>query len=305
MTCPDCAGPVWPHRERLCPRCGYPLMFLEPEPESDGFAVARTPGERDDATSVLAPPVEQPRVAFDQAPLPGQIACPRCGQGNPPTRIRCERCGQELRPAQATAPPPPLPAPPPARRGSGRLWLAIIAALVAVGVLTAAVVLIVNRNSGSVPPASQASAAPVRVPPADITVSASSTLKDPPRFAVTNTLDGDLSTAWQSDGIRLGTNTGVRLTFRFTRQIRLIRVTLINGYARSATDYGNNQRVARLAVNTDAGTNTWQVRDTSDPQTLDLTAAPTRTVTLVVEAVYPGTRYKDLAITDVSFDESP
>jgi hypothetical protein len=60
-----------------------------------------------------------------------------------------------------------------------------------------------------------------------------------------------------------------------------------------------------LAVNTDAGTNTWQVRDTSDPQTLDLTAAPTRAVTLVVEAVYPGTRYKDLAITDVSFDESP
>jgi hypothetical protein len=280
-------------------------MFLEPEPESDGVVVARTPGERDDATSVLAPPMEQPRFEADQAPLPGQIGCPRCGQGNPPTRIRCERCGQELRPAQPAAPPPPLPPPPPARRGSARLWLSIVAALAATGVLAVAVALLVNRGSDGAPPAGQVTAAPVRVPPADVTVSASSTLKDPPRFAVTNTLDGDLKTAWQSDGLRLGSNVGVRLTFRFAREVRLARITLINGYARSATDYGNNQRVARLAVNTDSGASTWQVRDTSDPQTLDLAAVPTRAVTFVVEAVYTGTRYKDLAITDVSFDERP
>jgi hypothetical protein len=310
MTCPDCAGPVWPQRERLCPRCGYPLMFLEPEPESEGFVVSRVPGERDDATSVLTsplpgPPMDQPRIVFDQEPPAGQIVCPRCGQINPPSRIRCERCGQDLRPPQQAAPPPLLQQPPPARRGSGRRWLVVVGALAAVGLLAAAVALFVNRGSDGAAPTGQGSTAPVRVPPADITVSASSTLKDPPIFAVTNMLDGDLGTTWQSDGVRLGSNIGVKLTFRFARPARLVRITLINGDGRSPTDFSNNQRAARLAVNTGSGTKTWQVRDTVDPQTLDLDATPTNAVTLVVEAVYPGTRFKDLAVTDVSFDERP
>jgi predicted amidophosphoribosyltransferase len=122
-TCPDCAGPVWPERERLCPRCGYPLMFLQQEPEPEGMVVARAPGERIEATSTMPP---YP-AAEEQTDVPmGAISCPRCAYRSAPTRVRCERCGEEL-PRPQPPPPPYLPAPPPP---SGvPLWLILLCAL--------------------------------------------------------------------------------------------------------------------------------------------------------------------------------
>jgi len=283
-------------------------MFLEPEPESEGRVVARAPGERDEATQVGPPP--QP-AGFDSPraePLPppvltpvGEVACPRCGYPNPPTRVRCQRCGHELRPPEPVAPLPPLP--PPARSGVPWLWLAVIG-VVAVLAVAAAGFLLVNHFWGDDSGTAEAPAQEtlVRVDPASVHATASSTSPDPAQYGVANTLDGNRATAWHSFGEEEA-SVGVHLTYRFARPVRLARITMVNGFARSPTDYRNNQRVARFAVRTEAGSRDWALRDTADPQTFDLDAAPTTSVVLTVEAVYPGAVYKDVTVTEIAFDE--
>jgi predicted amidophosphoribosyltransferase len=138
-TCPDCAGPVWPERERLCPRCGYPLMFLQQESEPEGMVVARAPGEQVEATSTMPAPHPVPEEQTD-VPV-GAVSCPRCAYRSAPTRVRCERCGQELRPPQAQVPPPFPPAPPPP--GGVPLWLILLCVLLVLAVAVFVAVLLV------------------------------------------------------------------------------------------------------------------------------------------------------------------
>ncbi|MEE6258982.1 TFIIB-type zinc ribbon-containing protein [Plantactinospora sonchi] len=310
VTCPDCGGPVRPDRERLCPRCGYPLMFLRGESEPEARVVARTPGEAEDVTAIFAPPGAPPRqTPAGYRPVtvrPGEVACPSCGYGNPVARIRCQRCGRELRVLPVTVLPPPLPpAPAPIRRRPRYGLIALVAALVVAAV--AATGLLVAR-SGLLPnrPGATPSAAPVPIPADRVRADASSIVPDSARFAVGNLLDGDLATCWQSDGDRIRNNIGVRLTFEFDAPVRVARITLVNGYARTPTDYRNNERAARLTVVTEGGSVPWTLPDTAEAQTIDLpTAAPTGTVTLVVEEVYPGSRFRDLAITEITFAAQP
>jgi hypothetical protein len=311
ISCPDCGGAVRPDRERLCPRCGYPLMFLDPEPEPDAPLVARAPGEREDATTVFPhkrtepdPPLPSADRA-DPAPVPGELTCPWCGQRNPETRVRCERCGRELRAPQPAPPPPPLPPPPAAPRRS-RVSPIVVGGLTALVVALAAVAAVYVWSPGSSDPGAaspSASSEPRPVPAARVDVTASSVQPDQPQFAAAHLVDGDVATTWQSDADRLKTNVGVRLTFSFDQPVRLARITLVNGDGRNPTDYRNNERVAKLAVITDSATVDWPVPDNGQPQALDLDGAPTATVTLVVDAVYPGGRFRDVAVSEVSFAE--
>ncbi|MEO3815989.1 hypothetical protein [Plantactinospora sp. B24E8] len=311
VTCPDCGGPVRPDRERLCPRCGYPLMFLRDASEPEARVVARTPGEVEDVTAVFAPP---PPPAARQVPAgygpvtvrPGEVACPSCGYGNPAARIRCQRCGRELRVVPVSVPPPPMPpAPAPIRRRPRYPLIALVAALV-VAVVAATGLLVARSGVLQNRPGATPSAAPVPIPADRVRADASSIVPESARFAVGNLLDGDLATCWQSDGDRLRNNIGVRLTFEFDAPVRLARITLVNGYARTPTDYRNNERAARLTVVTEGGSVPWVLPDSAEAQTIDLpTVAPTGTVTLVVEEVYPGTRFRDLAITEITFAAQP
>jgi hypothetical protein len=138
-----------------------------------------------------------------------------------------------------------------------------------------------------------------------VRVTASSTIPaaEDPRFVVARIADGDPATAWQSDGKRLTSNVGVRLTFRFDRPVRLARISVVNGYARTPQDFRNNERVARWQVRRDTGSTGWTLEDTAQPQSLDLDAAATTTVTFVVERVHPSTRWPDLAVSEVTFYE--
>jgi arabinofuranan 3-O-arabinosyltransferase len=151
--------------------------------------------------------------------------------------------------------------------------------------------------------AGTAKASMARVAPGSVRASASSSIPHDPRYAVSKTLDGDPATAWNSNGARIPSNVGVRLTYTFDRPVRLARITVINGYAHTPTDYRNNQRVKRCTVLTDAGSRDWSLADTAAPQRLDADLGPTGAVTLVVKEVYPGTVYPDLAVSEVSFDE--
>ncbi len=140
LPCPDCGSPVRPDSEQLCPRCGYPLMFLRQTAEHDARAVPRSPNERDDGTGLMPPPVARTQRTVP-APLPGQRPCPQCGYGNEYARIRCERCGFELRAARPQAvvlgPPPVKSAP--SRGGWG--WLIAVLVLAALAVLALVAVL--------------------------------------------------------------------------------------------------------------------------------------------------------------------
>ncbi len=281
-------------------------MFLQPEPETQGRVVTRAPGERDEATTVLPPaPAEAaPQLAAAEfAPLPDEIACRRCAHRNPQTRVRCERCGDELRPPQPVATLPPLPPP---GRSHRRLWLILAAVLVA-GAVAAGTVLIVRelRDDPAGTADDPASVALVRIDPRTVRASASSTSPDPVRYGAANTLDGNHATAWHSHGEQVASNVGVSLTYRFARPVRLARITLVNGFARSPVDYRNNERAARFLVRSDSGSRRWELQDTSEPQTLDLDGRPTAAVAFVVEAVYPGIRYEDVTITEVAFDARP
>jgi len=134
LPCPDCGTPVRPDSEQLCPRCGYPLMFLRHPAERDARAVPRKPKERDDGTGLMPHPVARTQRTAP-APLPGQRPCPQCGYGNEYTRIRCERCGYELhvaRPRAVVLGPPPAKAAT-ARGGWG--WLIALIVLAALSIL--------------------------------------------------------------------------------------------------------------------------------------------------------------------------
>jgi hypothetical protein len=143
----------------------------------------------------------------------------------------------------------------------------------------------------------------VRVDSAAVRVRASSTNPDEKRYRAISMLDGDRATAWNSNGDKQASNVGVRLTFTFDGPVRLARITLVNGYVRSKVLFDGNERVAKFTVATDAGQVPWDLKDSDQPQSLDLGGQPTTTVTLTVDGVYPGNKYRDVCVTEVTFFE--
>ncbi|HYN93644.1 MAG TPA: hypothetical protein VES42_07325, partial [Pilimelia sp.] len=191
-----------------------------------------------------------------------------------------------------------------------RAWLVVTAALSALlALLAVAFVASRFRPGGPLGTASPSAGAPpaaTPVPVLPVSATASSTNPELARYRVGSTLDGDRATAWNSHGDKLRSNIGVRLTYRFAGPVKLARVTIINGYARTPALYRGNHRVARLSVRTDGGAATpWQLADTTDPQTLTLPGAPTTSITLVVEEIHQGNKYKDVAITEITFQSLP
>jgi uncharacterized OB-fold protein len=321
IACPDCGAQVWPERERLCRNCGYPLMFLRPDKqESESYGVARAPGERVDSTAVLTPPpMRQPTRSYadpspqpqpftgSAAPMAGELICPRCGYRSAPTRVRCERCGTELRHTMyAPEMAEPMKAPPGPRRS--RAWLVVAGVLAGVAVLIVGTYLLVHRGSqpgpaAPPPPVAAPPAELIRVDPKTVRAAASSTNPNEARYKVASTMDGKRSTAWNSNGDRLDSNVGQRLTYTFSKPVKLARVTIVNGYARSPTLFKGNERVAKMTLQTDAGQAQWDLADNDQPQSLDVKPEPTKKVVLVVDAVYDGNKYKDVCVTEVSFFE--
>ncbi|WP_203896814.1 NADase-type glycan-binding domain-containing protein [Virgisporangium aliadipatigenens] len=298
-SCPDCGGPVRIGEDRLCPRCGYPLMYLRlPEEERTSVTPpARLPGEQD---SGPAPPAPALALAEEPPSTPDTISCPNCRYVNHADRTWCERCGYRLK----ALPPPPVVLPPPAPSNRWRIWVFAAVVVLAIASVATAFVLLRDDDPASPPPVAKSSAptAIVRVPPNTIKVTATTAIPGD-RYRPENTLDGANDTAWHSNGPALPNNNGQTLTFTFDKPVRLVRVTINNGFNRSPTDYTNNERIASAEIVTDAGTKQWQPKDTGDPQTLELDGAPTTKVQIVVRGVYPGTKYRDVTVSEAAFDE--
>jgi hypothetical protein len=166
-----------------------------------------------------------------------------------------------------------------------------------------------SPSAPSVPttPRSAAAPAPVRVDPRSISASASSEL--PPvggvTYSIRNTLDGDTRTAWNSHGAVDGSGVGETLTYRFSRPVQLVRIDLVNGYAKTAELRAANSRIRGVVILSDRRTLPATLSDSASRQRLDRDFGMTRKVTLRVTSIYPGARYIDLALTEIAFWAAP
>ncbi len=268
------------------------------------------------------------------------IVCQACGDVNAATRTYCQRCGERL-PAPGTfAPPPPEPgpfqppeqwqypqAPPPPGRQINRK--AVLAVLVAVVLIIVGVVFATTRGGGKGPAQAGGNGSPTVEPSQTDTTSETATTEPPGKpvkvdrttmtaeatselapntrlgrtYDIENVLDGDAQTAWNSDGAKVGDGVGQVLTFRFADKTHLVRLDFINGYARTASLFRENGRVRGVAITTDAGTFETELADRSTVQSLSQDFGETDSVSIRVTSVYPGSKYPDLAVTEVGFVE--
>ena len=115
-------------------------------------------------------------------------------------------------------------------------------------------------------------------------------------------MDGDKETAWNSNGSEVGNGPGITLTFSFTKPQHIGEIRLRNGYQESDEVYKENGRIKLLDVTSDDRTATWNLKDEQPPQTLqeDLVSL-TSQIALTVRKVYPGKRYLDLAVSEITF----
>jgi hypothetical protein len=158
---------------------------------------------------------------------------------------------------------------------------------------------------------SDADAASPRGPmPVDrITVEASSTLapvSDTLTYEVTNMLDGDTSTAWNSDAPGPD-GRGEVLTFWFTEPVELRAVRIVNGYAKSPDLFAANHRISRATVRTDDATTEVVLLDVIAEQEIALTVGPTAKLEIQVDDVFVGDGFDnpeltaDLAVSEIEF----
>jgi hypothetical protein len=134
---------------------------------------------------------------------------------------------------------------------------------------------------------------------------ASSVLKEPDgtEHKAENVADWSRDTAWvegqESDGI------GESITLTLTKPAKVSRVEIVNGYAKSRELYSANNRVMQLKVSINDG----KPFDIEIPDeyladehfsfALPKSSALVKTIKLEIAAIYPGTTYKDTAISDI------
>jgi hypothetical protein len=319
--CPQCARPVTAGVDEFCGGCGYPLFWDEPAEEAESAAdMRRLPrGEVPEETQpglppfpVRAPPAKpppapQPPPAPAPEPAAPLVACPACQEPNPQDRVLCQRCGVELRPRPAPAPATR----PPRRPGRRRLPVALLLVLLLLAAATGAGLAAWRASSdgGGTAAATTTSGPPppslTRVEASSISATASSELPDRPErnltYSIRNTLDGNPDTAWNSDSDKIGDGVGATLTYRFGSPVRLARIELVNGYAKSTRLWEQNSRLREVTIQTDAGAHRAVLSDRRGRQRVQRDFGTTSTVTLRVGSIYPGSRYRDLALSDIWF----
>jgi hypothetical protein len=116
------------------------------------------------------------------------------------------------------------------------------------------------------------------------------------------TIDGDPATAW-NDGVR-GDPTGESLEYTFASPVRVTQIDLINGYDKIVPEgdrFEQNARIREMRIQSDAGESTRELVDTREPQSVTVEFGSTCQITLVVESIYPGAEFEDVALSEITF----
>lgn len=113
--------------------------------------------------------------------------------------------------------------------------------------------------------------------------------------------DGDLSTAWVEGASGDGIGEWVAFTFDGTYLVSGIQIYA--GYQKSDALYEKNSRPAVLTVTfSDGGERTVTLEDVSGSQYIAFDdPVETSSVTLAIDSVYPGSKYQDTVISELSF----
>lgn len=239
------------------------------------------------------PAAAVPGVHDDPAALQLLVECDACGAGNAASRALCARCGAPMRDeipggdALPDAVAPSHDALPPGVRGEGPtllLALVILAGLITAGVLLALVTSRVTTPDATVPTGLALQSAV-----------ASSSLDDHPPSLV---IDGDPATAWTEGTPGAGEGEWVEVALADASPIS--QVLIWNGDQATDSRFDQNGRAASVRI--ELGDRQFRValRDIPGPQAIDLPTPVTASrVRVVVEEAVAGSRYTDLAISEI------
>ncbi|CAN5361899.1 hypothetical protein BH23ACT9_BH23ACT9_16290 [soil metagenome] len=275
--CRRCATDLLPGA-RYCTACGSPVA---------GVAAAG-------AAPAAGPIAQGGSAEAGEAAVP-LVECETCGAGNAASRPLCARCGSPLRdevpggdalPEPGTGDPGSVVTAPRVRESSSVLLsLVLLAGLLTAGVLLA---LVTSRVTA---PESEGVPSGLRLNSA---VASSSLPDHPPSMAI----DGDPATAWTEAAEGPGTEEWIEVVLE--QPASILRVLIWNGDQRDDVRFSENGRAS--AVRLEIADRQFRValRDITGPQAIELTEPVTaRSVRIVIEDATPGSRYNDLAISEI------
>jgi hypothetical protein len=123
------------------------------------------------------------------------------------------------------------------------------------------------------------------------------------RFKASNLSNGNLGLAW-CEGAK---GHGIGETVTLTMSGSIEKIAVVNGYARSASDFDNNGRVKDITIRIFAPENTTSSpsaeikRTLTDSRSLQLVSLgkpyAARSISISINSVYPGQKYDDTCIT--------
>jgi len=126
------------------------------------------------------------------------------------------------------------------------------------------------------------------------------------KYGIENIDDGKLKTTWIPTGNGIGESVSFifkKKHFKDMKSTTFWGLELINGYTKSKTVWQENARVKRFKiVHNDEPLYEVQLADSMEVQSVNFTPftiKPGSIVKLVILETYPGTRYEDVAITEL------
>jgi len=124
--------------------------------------------------------------------------------------------------------------------------------------------------------------------------------------ATPNTLDGQITTGWNSNGSTPGQGVdpvGQKLTYKLSAPQHIVGVRLINGYNPNDANhqFTDNYRVHSLILRGGGQERTVDLADSFSPQFVEVDFPNADTVELEIASVYPTNKWKDVGITEVQF----
>ncbi|MCK4414888.1 MAG: protein kinase [Candidatus Eisenbacteria sp.] len=114
-----------------------------------------------------------------------------------------------------------------------------------------------------------------------------------------NLIDGSLQTAWV-EGIQ-GNGVGEWVRLEFRAEVGIESLVITNGYAVDQARFLTNGRVSKARITMSDGSSTdVDLADVREPRTIPIASSvETKSITLTILAVYPGTKYEDTAISEI------
>lgn len=133
------------------------------------------------------------------------------------------------------------------------------------------------------------------------TLTTSSTLEPEQAYSPANLFDARKEFVWV-EGNKNTAGEGESITFEFAKDVNISAIQVWNGYQRSDEHFSANARLRDFSFGAGDNAPTYTLRDTKAGQKIALsTPAQGRKFVLKIKSVYPGRKYKDMAISDILF----